>query len=115
MQQALGVTADGMWGNDSRNAAGGLTADEAWAAMQGNRQLSVKQSNLPSYDTILQNSGAGAYGPAYGMTLSAVQAMVNQNATKQRVEEYLLEQMDAGKINELGVATILQALGIEQG
>ncbi len=115
MQQALGVTADGMWGSDSRNAAGGLTADEAWAAMQGNRQLSVQQSNLPSYDTILQNSGAGAYGPAYGMTLSAVQAMVNQNATKQRVEEYLLEQMDAGKINELGVATILQALGIEQG
>lgn len=115
MQQALGVTADGMWGNDSRSKAGGLTADEAWAAMQGNRQLSVKQSNLPSYDTILQNSGTGAYGPAYGMTLSAVQAMVNQNATKQRVEEYLLEQMDAGKINELGVATILQALGIEQG
>ena len=49
------------------------------------------------------------------MTLSAVQAMVNQNATKQRVEEYLLEQVDAGKINELGVATILQALGNEQG
>lgn len=34
MQQALGVTADGMWGRESSNAAGGLTADEAWAAIQ---------------------------------------------------------------------------------
>lgn len=34
MQNYLGVTADGLWGNNSRNAAGGLTADEAWAAYQ---------------------------------------------------------------------------------
>lgn len=34
MQNYLGVTADGLWGSNSRNAAGGLTADEAWAAYQ---------------------------------------------------------------------------------
>ena len=38
LQQALGVTADGMWGKESTNAAGGLTADEAWAAMQQQSQ-----------------------------------------------------------------------------
>ncbi|MBR5948215.1 MAG: hypothetical protein IKZ82_06150 [Clostridia bacterium] len=32
MQQALGVTDDGLWGNNSKAAAGGLSADEAWAA-----------------------------------------------------------------------------------
>ena len=34
MQNYLGVTADGLWGNNSRNEAGGLTADKAWAAYQ---------------------------------------------------------------------------------
>ena len=34
MQQALGVTVDGLWGSNSSRAAGGLTADEAWAAYQ---------------------------------------------------------------------------------
>lgn len=32
MQKAYGVTADGKWGKNSKAAAGGLTADEAWAA-----------------------------------------------------------------------------------
>ena len=33
LQQALGVTADGLWGSQSKAAAGGLTADQAWAQM----------------------------------------------------------------------------------
>ena len=32
LQQILGVTADGKWGKESKAAAGGLTADEAWEA-----------------------------------------------------------------------------------
>ena len=35
LQKALGVTADGMWGRNSQAAAGGMTADQAWAAYQG--------------------------------------------------------------------------------
>ena len=77
--------------------------------------MKVDKENLPSYSTVLGNSEAGYYGPAYGFTLSTVQAMMNQNATKEQVEEYLLKQMDAGKINEYGVATILQALGTQRG
>ena len=34
LQQALGVTADGKWGDESFNAAGGMTADEALKAYQ---------------------------------------------------------------------------------
>lgn len=35
LQEALGVTADGMWGKNSTAASGGLTADEAWNALNG--------------------------------------------------------------------------------
>ena len=80
-----------------------------------NNTLTVNRDTLPDYSTILGNSETGYYGPAYGFTLSTVQAMMNQNATKDQVEEYLLKQMDAGKINEYGVATILQALGTQRG
>lgn len=37
MQKALGVTADGKWGAKSTSAAGGLTAEEAWAAYQNGK------------------------------------------------------------------------------
>lgn len=70
------------------------------------------QSSLPDYDTILKNSSAGNYGPQYGLTLNTVQAMVGRNATQEQVETYLLEQLDSGKINTAGAATIMQALGI---
>ena len=35
MQTALGVTPDGMWGAETQAAAGGLSADQAWAIMSG--------------------------------------------------------------------------------
>ena len=107
-QAYYGAAADGMWGRDSSSAAGGLSADEAWAAMRGENT----QSSLPDYDTILKNSSAGNYGPQYGLTLNTVQAMVGRNATQEQVETYLLEQLDSGKINTAGAATIMQALGI---
>lgn len=74
--------------------------------------LTVNRENLPDYSTILGNSEAGYYGPAYGFTLSTVQAMMNQSATKDQVEKYLLDQLDAGKINAYGADTIMQAIGL---
>ena len=41
----------------------------------GSAGVTVSQSNLPDYETILNNSSAGAYGPKYGMVLSMVQNM----------------------------------------
>ena len=35
MQTAMGVTPDGMWGPETQAAAGGLSADQAWAIMSG--------------------------------------------------------------------------------
>ena len=47
MQQALGVSADGKWGAGSTEAAGGLTADQAWKAFQdgklGKADVSYKE------------------------------------------------------------------------
>ena len=41
LQEAIGVGVDGYWGPNSTKAAGGLTADEAWAAYQ-NGTLGIK-------------------------------------------------------------------------
>lgn len=46
LQQALGVTADGLWGSRSQQAAGGLTADQAWAQFNdGGNEYSVTNQN----------------------------------------------------------------------
>ena len=95
----------------------GLTDEyEEWVIEQedsGNRGNGIKidQDNLPDYDTILNNSSAGAYGPAYGKVLNNVQAML-RNRTEEEISAYLLEQLNAGNINSAGVDTILQALNL---
>lgn len=112
------ATSSGNSGSASKktsSTSGSKSSGTSSSASSGNTTLKVDKENLPSYSTVLGNSESGYYGPAYGITLSTVQAMMNQNATKDQVEEYLLEQMDAGKINEYGVATILQALGTQRG
>ena len=107
----------------------------------GTTTLTVDRDNLPSYSTILGNSEVGYYGPEYGKVLNDVQAIsqghintaliqkympeeiVNGTISQAEynkilpslIEVYLLKQMDAGKINEYGVATILQALGMQRG
>jgi hypothetical protein len=48
MQQALGVSADGKWGAGSTEAAGGLTADQAWKAYQDGK---IGKANV-SYDDV---------------------------------------------------------------
>lgn len=73
--------------------------------------MTVSQSNLPDYETILNNSSAGAYGPAYGMVLRNVQNMA-RNSTEEEITGYLLNQLEAGNINEEGIDTILQALNL---
>ena len=77
----------------------------------GSAGVTVSQSNLPDYETILNNSSAGAYGPKYGMVLSMVQNMA-RNSTEDEITGYLLNQLEAGNINEEGIDTILQALSL---
>lgn len=86
---------------------------EEWAMEQESNanRVSVSQDNLPDYATILNNSSAGAYGPAYGKVLNNVQVML-RNRTEEEISAYLLEQLNAGNINSAGVDTILQALNL---
>ena len=89
---------------------------EEWVIEQedsGNRGNGIKidQDNLPDYDTILNNSSAGAYGPAYGQVLGMVQAMA-RNSTDEEIAAYLMEQLEIGNINNEGIDTILQALNL---
>lgn len=77
----------------------------------GSAGVTVSQGNLPDYETILNNSSAGAYGPKYGMVLSMVQNMA-RNSTEDEITGYLLNQLEAGNINEEGIDTILQALSL---
>ena len=77
----------------------------------GSAGVTVSQSNLPDYETILNNSSAGAYGPKYGMVLSMVQNMA-RNSTEDEITGYLLNQLESGNINEEGIDTILQALSL---
>ena len=44
LQNHYGVTADGLWGKNSSNAAGGLTAAQAWDAFQSGPLKSIEQS-----------------------------------------------------------------------
>ncbi len=44
LQRWYGVSADGQWGAGSKKAAGGRTADEAWAYYQSNKQITTPEA-----------------------------------------------------------------------
>lgn len=46
LQKYYGVSQDGKWGANSKKAAGGLTADQAWAKYQGGGSGSSKYENV---------------------------------------------------------------------
>lgn len=72
LQKALGVTADGLWGSNSSAAAGGMTADQAWAAYQQNNPGTSRFSGL-AYQTMIQNKQydqADAYLAQFWDTMS---------------------------------------------
>jgi hypothetical protein len=62
MQEAYSVTADGKWGKNSKAAAGGLSADEAWASYQG-------------------GSGAGYNASHFNAAMSSIRSALDQGKT----------------------------------
>lgn len=76
LQQALGVTADGLWGSRSQQAAGGLTADQAWAALVQDRTPAAGGGSgfsSMAYSSYLSRgdlSGADAYLSKYWNTMT---------------------------------------------
>lgn len=96
----------------SRSSSSGRTTPSR--SQTKNNTVTVDYANLPDYDTILKNSSAGLYGSQYGHTLQMVQNMIRNGNSDAEIKNYLTQQLDGGKINEDGLATILQALGNER-
>lgn len=78
LQQILGVTADGLWGSVSSAAAGGLTADQAWAQLIGNNTTTGTPAGGSGFSSMAYSSylsrgdlnGADAYLERYWDSMS---------------------------------------------
>lgn len=111
LQKYYGVTADGKWGVNSKKAAGGLTADQAWAKYRGSNKTATKTNSAgvtatgTNYATIAKNSAAGAYGPRYGAEMNKLQAMFSRGANNAELASEVKRAMQAGEINEAGAET----------
>ena len=117
LQNHYGVPQDGKWGTNSKKAAGGLTADEAWAKYQGGSRTATKTNSAgvtatgSNYATIAKNSAAGAYGPKYGATLNMIQAQFGRGANASTLSDIISAALKRGDINEAGASTIMQTFG----
>lgn len=111
LQKYYGVSQDGKWGTNSKKAAGGLTADQAWAKYQGTNKTATKTNSAgvtatgTNYATIAKNSAAGAYGPRYGAEMNKLQAMFSRGANNAELASEVKRAMQAGEINEAGAET----------
>lgn len=111
LQKYYGVSQDGKWGANSKKAAGGLTADQAWAKYQGGGRTATKTNSAgvtatgSNYATIAKNSAAGAYGPRYGAEMNKLQAMFSRGANNAELASEVKRAMQTGEINEAGAET----------
>lgn len=111
LQKYYGVSQDGKWGTNSKKAAGGLTADQAWAKYQGGGRTATKTNSAgvtatgSNYATIAKNSAAGVYGPRYGAEMNKLQAMFSRGANNAELASEVKRAMQAGEINEAGAET----------
>ena len=88
LQKALGVDADGYYGKDSKKAAGGLSAEEAYKKF-------VKEPSPTGYfdfdmDTYNKNSKANG-GSHYSSVLSDLKTMKSKGVSSKEVNAYLQE------------------------
>lgn len=111
LQKYYGVSQDGKWGTNSKKAAGGLTADQAWAKYQGGSRTATKTNSAgvtatgSNYATIAKNSAAGVYGPRYGAEMNKLQAMFSRGANNAELASEVKRAMQSGEINEAGAET----------
>ncbi len=117
LQRYYGVTADGKWGTNSKKAAGGLTAGQAWAKYKGTNKTATKTNSAgvkatgSNYATIAKNSAAGVYGPRYGAEMNKLQAMFSRGANNAELASEVKRAMQAGEINEAGAKTFVALFG----
>ena len=63
LQRWYGVGADGQWGAGSKKAAGGRTADEAWAYYQSNKQITTPETPSGGNTGNTGSTGGGSTAP----------------------------------------------------
>lgn len=80
MQEALGVSTDGKWGAGSKEASGGLTADQAWKAYQDGK--------LGKSDT------------SYNDIADDCDLLISRGAEKSEINNYLHEALQNGYITQ---------------
>lgn len=88
LQKYYGVTADGKWGTNSKKAAGGLTADKAWAKYSKGRKSGYSMGYDELKRTIFDYMNRGGYQRAQNIlkshwnSLSAAQQQEISNMFK---------------------------------
>jgi hypothetical protein len=80
MQKALGIDADGKWGAGSKEASGGLTADQAWKAYQDGK---LGKADV-SYDDVEDD----------------LNYFISHGASKSEINNYLREALQSGYITQ---------------
>ena len=112
LQSYYGVTADGLWGKNSKEAAGGLSADEAWA------QYSTRSGNHSGYTTAdisgyESQNGSGSFArklaseDPYVSRLMGNLATMPGDSNKLRRYASIKEYYELGYINDAEAAYLL--------
>jgi hypothetical protein len=90
LQKALGVTSDGMYGSASQNAAGGLSAEEAYKKYVNKTpevRTNLMDFNRDDYSKNVEKNG----GSFYGSALSDLKALKKAGKSNKEAQTYLAE------------------------
>lgn len=120
MQNYYGTAADGLWGQNSTNAAGGLGAQDAWAQYQQQMQESM-MSGMMDFEDFYNRMGGSDFEAKLRETINASvqQAVDSYEAQKQTTEQDAAEMARqayiAKRLGEKNMAQQLAAGGYAGG
>lgn len=109
LQKALGVTVDGKWGDESFEAAGNMTADEALKAYQrGELGKKPEQGNPAEPEPVTMSDAAKKFMSNLPYAHAGSSAETWKNVVLERLEA----QYDSGTLTEEDVEAIMIKLGL---
>lgn len=106
LQRAIGADPDGLYGSQSKAAAGGLSAKEAYNKYVGGSSKSSGSSAQVAYNNSVGKAAASNYDTA----LSRAQSYKKAGAAKGRTEALLLQYVENGSITTSQAKQILSKL-----
>ena len=111
MQEALGVGADGYWGPKSTEAAGGLTADEAYEAWINGELGATKppKNNWTTNDQSKVEENQKEYGGSYYTTAhNDLKTLKSNGMSYSEAVAYIKEMLDSSLITQSEYMTLVQ-------